>query len=294
MEKTKTGFLGKLSWFFGNKWTKFGFSFVSLGYLYFLGWVAWITFGFYFVLDNAVALFFVYSFINVLFAITMIYTRKKIITQTVTLFMHPMILVMLIYGFGNWFLILPVFVTATVIFFASGANESLKIILGTIYMILFVLAFLAYITFQTMSIPIPHKMNLELREYPSVEIAYTPRPTTENPAPFRLVAYVDPETKENRTANYFVERTDLDISLWNLRLERTFGSTSTGAAIRYGIDFELKWLAPNELLIDGRLLKIDEEGNFIVGDTYAPDDEEITQRPEVTRRIEATAAEPEE
>jgi hypothetical protein len=251
--------------FFSNKWTRLGFSLVSLGYLWFLGWVAWMTFAYNFVFDNGAAVFFLYTFVNVMFAIVMIYTRREILTQFATLILHLFVLVMLIYGFGNWFLILPPFLAAAVVFFASGVNESLKVILGTIYMILFVLAFLAYVTLQNLTIQIPFKMELHLREHPLVEVAYRVELLGDDPPPFRLVAYVDPETKANRTASYYIERTDMDKHMWNLTCERVFGSVRAGALSHERV-VDLKWVAPDMLLFDGRLIEIDSEGQIMTLD----------------------------
>jgi hypothetical protein len=263
--KTGNSFVNKLFSFFSNKWTKFGFSFISLGYLWFLGWVTWLTFAYNFVYDNAAAVFLLFTFINVLFAIVMVYTRKCVITKLSALFMHPFILIMLVYGFGNWFLIMPPFMIAAVIFFASGANESLKIILGTVYMILFVLTFLAYVTLETLTINIPGKMDLHLREYPIVVPSGISSPVNggnNEDAPFRIVAYVDPETMANRRANIHIERTDLDKSLWNITLERI--NTERAGTVNYNRDYELRWISHDTFSLDGRLIEIDSEGKMIV------------------------------
>ncbi|MCL1866453.1 MAG: hypothetical protein FWF82_03490 [Oscillospiraceae bacterium] len=258
------GFLNKLVGFFSNKWTKFGFSFISAGYLWFLGQVAWLTFGFYFVYENAAAVFLMYTFINVMFAVVMIYTRKCVITRIAALFMHPFILIMLVYGFGNWYLILPPFIAATVIFFAGGANESLKIILGTIHMILFVIVFLAYVTLESIAFPIPYKMDLNLRQYPEVGNS---KVLPEEP-PFRIVAYVDPEVKVNPRASFYVEKTDSDVSLWNLTCERVSVEKSEKrtklGTVNYSREFELSWVTQNEIILDGQRIKIDSDGSVSI------------------------------
>ncbi|MCL2071033.1 MAG: hypothetical protein FWH07_02230 [Oscillospiraceae bacterium] len=258
-------FFNKILKFFSNKWTRRGFSLAAAGYVWFLGWVAWLTFAYHFVFDNAATVFLLYTFVNVMFSIAMVYTRREILTKIASLILHLLVLVMLVYGFGNWFLILPPFLAAAVVFFASGVSESLKVILGTIYMILFVLAFLAYVTLQNLTIQIPFKMELHLRETPNVEFAYRDSVLSGNPPPFRLVAYVDPETKANRTASFYIERTDLDISMWNLTCERVFGSVRAGT-LSHEREFELRWVAPDMLLFDGRLIEIDEDGQIITVD----------------------------
>ncbi|MCL2036726.1 MAG: hypothetical protein FWG83_04990 [Oscillospiraceae bacterium] len=264
----------KILAFFSNKWTKFGFSFLSVGYIWFLIWVARLTFGYHFVFeeDKAAAVFLLYTFINVMFAIVMIYTRRNTVTKLAALFMHPFIIVMLIYGFGNWYLMIPPFIAATVIFFASGVDESLKVILGTVYMILFVLAFLAYVTLESLTISIPYKMPLHLR----TEIQADASGLRESPN-FRVVAYVDPETKEKRTAAFYIEPIDSDKQLWNLTCEK-ISHERIGPNVLYERiinpehEFELKWISSNVLSLDGRHFEIDKNGKMVVvdGDEVSP------------------------
>ncbi|MCL2694046.1 MAG: hypothetical protein FWE60_02940, partial [Oscillospiraceae bacterium] len=200
--------------FFKNKWTKLGFSAVSLGYGFFMVWLAWLSFSFYLVPTNAVSLFAFYLLINVLFGTVMIYTRKEIATQITACLLHPCILVMLVFAFGNWFLLVPVFVVSTIVFFAAGSAESLKTVLGTIYLILFVLTVLGYLTLQIFSIN-PFPVNLDLRD---PDYLYSKDGT------YRLVRYIDRENVENRTVSYYVEFTGDDIKLPFLDGERYFNS----------------------------------------------------------------------
>ncbi|MCL1788787.1 MAG: hypothetical protein FWG33_00330 [Oscillospiraceae bacterium] len=270
MERTDGSTFNQILKFFNNKRTKLGFSLVSAGYLWFLGWIAWLTFAYHFVYNNAAVVFLMYTFINVMFSIVMVYTRREIITRIVTLILPIFILVMLIYGFGNWFLILPPFLAAAVVFFASGVSESLKVVLGTIYMLLFVLAFLAYVTLQNLTIQIPFKMELNLRAHPEVEVQYKESELEGKPPPFRLVSYVnlepvDLETKVTRTETFYIEKTDLDKSLWNLKCERVFGSVKAGA-LKHGSEYVLRWVAPDKLWFDGKFIEIDKDGQIITGD----------------------------
>jgi hypothetical protein len=255
--------MNKIFAFFGNKWTKLGFSVISVGYGAFLAWVAWLTFAYYFTYENPAALFLLYVFINVIFGIVMIYTRKQILTQITVGFMHPFILIILFFGFGNWYLILPAFVTATVVFFASGVNESLKIILGTTYMIIFVLAVLGYLTLETLTIKIPLpngnplKMDLYLRS--DDYIVYEKKDG--DAGPYRLVAYIDPETDETRFATYYVETTLRDKKYWFLTCERVFGCSKAGT-VKYRDNLDIRWVDENNLWFDGRFIEIDENGEI--------------------------------
>ncbi|MCL1881416.1 MAG: hypothetical protein FWF76_04490 [Oscillospiraceae bacterium] len=274
-------FFEKLYAFFNNKWTKLGFSFISLGYLSFLLWITWLTFAYNFVYDNAVALFFVYSFINAMFAVAMIYTRRCILTRLSVLVMHPILIIMLIYGFGNWYLILPPLIAATLVFLISGVNESLKIILGTIYMILFVLAILAYITLARLHMTgdVLGKLDLNLRVVPEISMTYEPD-SNDYKQPFRLVAYVDTR-RQNPTVNFFVEQTTLNRELWNFTAQRVHGSVRIGATgyrrgenedIIWEIIGAIEWRSSNELWFDGRMIEFDEYGQIIAGNINIIDD----------------------
>ncbi|MDR0222963.1 MAG: hypothetical protein LBI38_05470 [Oscillospiraceae bacterium] len=284
--------LNKIFAFFGNKWTKLGFSLLSLGYGAFLARVAWLTFAYYFVYENPAALFLLYLFINIIFGIAMIYTRKQILTQIVVGFMHPFILVMLIFGFGNWYLVAPAFVTATVVFFASGVNESLKVILGTTYMIIFFLAVLGYLTLEmlTIRIPVPVDMDFSQRDGNYTEYAKGGGEI----GPYRLVAYVDPETDDNRFATYYIEATGRDKKYPFLVCERVLGCVKAGT-VKYSSNPDIRWVADDKLWFDGRFVEIDANGKIVRNEEFDDDDGEsyvvtaqppMTQTPEMTKTAE--------
>jgi hypothetical protein len=229
--------------FFRNKWTKIGFSALSLGYGFFVIWLAWLVYSFHLVPTNPVSLFSLYLMINVLFGTVMVYTRKEIATQVVACMLHPCILVMLVFAFGNWWLLVPVFIISSVVFFAAGSPESLKTILGTIYLILFVLTVLGYMTLQIFSINIIHATNIELR---SPDYLYSTNST------YRLVKYIDKENVQNRNVNYFIEFAAGDIKLPFLEGERQAGSIlilSQG----YERNPHVEWISDTEVFADGRV-----------------------------------------
>lgn len=237
--------MDKVLSFFGSKWTKLGFSFLSFGYGAFLVFIAWLTFSHYLVPTNPASLFSLYLFINVIFGILMIYTRRQVVTQIVACLLHPCILVMLIFAFGNWFLLVPPFVIATVVFFAAGSGEVLKTVLGTIYLILFVLGVLGYMTLKTFTIKISD-VDLNLR---SPDYLYSPDKA------YRVVKYVDEENKENRMVSYYVEPANEDMHLMFLDCERFYGAVKVHAA-RYQNQPQVKWLNETKLLIDGKVKDI--------------------------------------
>ncbi|MCL1824208.1 MAG: hypothetical protein FWG44_08400 [Oscillospiraceae bacterium] len=266
--------MDKVISFFKNKWTKLGFSALSLGYGFFMIWLAWLSFSFYLVPVNPVSLFSLFLLINVLFGTVMIYTRKEIATKITACILHPCILVMLVFAFGNWFLLIPVFAVSSVVFFASGSSESLKTILGTIYLILFVLTTLGYMTLQIFSIKV-FDIDLELRS-PREDYQYSYDKT------YRLVTYTDKENKENRTISYYVEFTPDDLKLPFLDCER-YANSKKILIQRLSSEPEVYWLVNEDdrnpdlknihkLYVDGKIIDVSVDDPIIEDD----DDDEYT------------------
>jgi hypothetical protein len=167
-------------------------------------------------------------------------------------------------------------------------NESLKVILGTTYMIMFVLAFLAYITLARLTIGIPYKLDLNIRYEPQIRTVYDESLIDpEEGPPFRLVAYVDTE-RQNPTVTFFIESTASDRQMWNMIAHRVFGGKRAGT-IRYMQDGvviwdypgAIEWREPDELLLDGRPIKVDEEGELVAGDSANNASPTITTHPNI-------------
>ncbi|MCL2637320.1 MAG: hypothetical protein FWD48_03020 [Oscillospiraceae bacterium] len=249
--------LNKTLSFFKNKWTKIGFSALSLGYGFFMLWLAWLTFTFHLVPTNTVSLFSLYLLINVLFGTVMIYTRKQVATQITACLLHPCILVMLIFAFGDLYLLIPVFAVATIVFFAAGTPESLKTILGTVYLILFVLTILGYLTLQIFAITSNiFPVNLDLR---SETYIYSSDDS------YRLVMYIDKEDKEHRTVTFHAEFTEGDTHLPFLVGEKYANSTRIYQQ-RLPRDFEIDVVSENMLVIKEFEIDSDTGRRILVGE----------------------------
>lgn len=88
--------------------------------------------------------FLIYTFASLVFLILMLYTRNQPITKLLSVLMLPVVFFMILFNMGIWVLIIPPFIVAIVMFFAAGNNENVKVIMGTIYLLLYVLGLVAY------------------------------------------------------------------------------------------------------------------------------------------------------
>lgn len=74
----------------------------------------------------------------------MLFTRNEFVTKLLGVLMLPLVFFMILFNMGDWILIIPPFVVAIIMFFAAGTNETVKVIMGTIYLLLYVLGIVAY------------------------------------------------------------------------------------------------------------------------------------------------------
>ena len=89
------------------------------------------------------------SVVSVAALVVMIYSRKQLATKLASFVMIPALLPIIIMCLGSWEMIIPLAICAVTIFFASGANEGTKTLLGTLYLLVYILAALAYFIFTS-------------------------------------------------------------------------------------------------------------------------------------------------
>lgn len=210
--------MDKLVAFFKNDWLKRGVALLCWGYTVFVTWVAWLSFGFSFELENATALFVLYLFVNIAALGLMIYTRRQVFTMINCMILPPIVFVIIIFGFGNWYLILPPLVVVVAMFFINTANETLKTVLGTMYLLMYVIGIVGYVAVNLFMGDLTASLvgvKLHLRDSSYEKLSPS--------GDYRIVRYVD-EPGERRTAAYYVESTAEDIEIPFGVCKKVFGS----------------------------------------------------------------------
>lgn len=208
--------MDKLVAFFKNVWFKRGVALLCWGYTVLICWIAWLSFGYVFELENATALFVLYLFVNIAALGLMIYTRKQVITMINCMLLPPIVFVIVIFGFGNWYLILPPLVVVIAMFFINSANETLKTVLGTMYLLMYVIGVVGYIAMNLFMGDLRLTgVKLELRDDSFEKLSPS--------GDYRIVRYID-KPGERRTAAYYVESTEDDIEIPFGICKKVFGS----------------------------------------------------------------------
>ena len=259
-----------------NRWLKLGVSLLSLGLPAFLVMVDWLAFAYYLEPVNKIPLFLLYVLVNFIFAGIMFYTRKQIITRIVVLFTPLLAFVLLIIAFGQWYLIIPPVVVCAFTFLAAGTNETLKTILGTVYLLMFGVGTLVYLTMLHFNLTVQTFLQLSECDISKRSDVYSYSPDNT----YRLVMYVDDAGNERSLTSYYVEKTKDDIELPYLHCYKHLYSqkvlvTMDQSSVVY------KWLRDNELFIDGRPKNIDDMFEQAEELRNKPEEEEEEEAPEI-------------
>lgn len=195
--------MDKVVAFFKNVWLKRGVALICWSYTALLAWIAWLSFAYFFEFENATSLFVLYVFVNVAALGLMIYTRRQVFTMINCMIMPPIVFIIVIFGFGNWYLILPPLCVVVAMFFINAANETLKTVLGTMYLLLYVIGVAGYMAVNMLMGTLTFTgVDLSLRDTGFEKLS----PSGE----YRIVRYIDKPSGDRRTAMYYIEATEDD------------------------------------------------------------------------------------
>ena len=207
--------MDKLTAFFKNVWFRRGVAALCWGYTAFLIWVAWLCFGFHFELENPTPLFVLYLFINIAAFGLLIFTRKQVITQVNAYVLPIVAFLILIFGFGKWFITTPPLVVVIAFFFINRSNETLKTVLGTMYLLMYVIGTVGFIamrmfmgnitfTLDENGSPSISELDLSLRD-PEYEVL-------SDSGDYRVVRYIS-KTGDRQMVSYYVEDAREDVKI---------------------------------------------------------------------------------
>lgn len=276
----------KLLKFLKNKWFLLGISFLSFIYVFILGDIVIRTFDSYLEIENFSAMMVMYVFVNFIFGVLMFFTRKQIPTIITALIIPVESLVLMIVGFGQWYIIIPPVILSAVIFLSCGVGESCKTVMGTLLLIMFVAGGLAYsvmssyfgISLRFVATDMFTDQDQDL-DYSTRNLNYL---VTED-GRYRLVHY-DEKKDERTVTSYYVEEAFKDKEVPFVIFRRTFGCRRV-LVTAYERDVNPHWIGNDKLSIDGKVLTIEE--------IFTPkiDEEEETTSGEETKDPSNTAAE---
>lgn len=234
--------MDKLIAFFKNIWFRRGVAIAGCGYTLFMVWVAYLSFGYYFEIEKPAPLFVLYLFVNLCAMELFILSRKQVITQVNSYVLPPIVFAILIFSFGNWYISVPPIVVMAVLFFVNSSNETLKTVLGTMYLLMFVIGVVGYIAIQIFMGSITFA-GVELSKR---DTTYEKLSKSED---YRIVRYFD-TNGDRELQRYFVESTKDDIKIPMGICKKVYGCKSILTASYTGTPADLvEW---SVITVDGK------------------------------------------
>lgn len=133
--------------FLSNIWVKRSISVFCLVYTAVIALLTYSTFLYDLEFKSGMetAFFVIYTLASVVFLVLMLFTRKQKLTSLISLLLPLIVFLLILFNIGDWVLIIPPFIVAVVMFFASYNRETTKVVLGTIYLLVYVLGIVLYI-----------------------------------------------------------------------------------------------------------------------------------------------------
>lgn len=92
----------------------------------------------------AAAFFTVYFIISALFLVFLLYSKDVLLTRINGMLMLPIVFFLVLFNMGNVIIFVPPLIVAIVMFFYCRVPEKLKILLGTIYLMMYIIGIFAY------------------------------------------------------------------------------------------------------------------------------------------------------
>ena len=126
-----------------NIWWRRFCSFLGICYCALMCWFSYLSIFYKLSIPNKPLLCIFLCIVSFLALSAMLYSRFQILTRITGILLLPAIFPMILLCFGEWELILPITITALLIFFLSGAGETVKTIFGVLFLLLYILGSLA-------------------------------------------------------------------------------------------------------------------------------------------------------
>ncbi|SFC94510.1 hypothetical protein [Ruminococcus albus] len=133
-----------------NIWVKRAVGVFNLVYFAVIGLLTFATFLYdlEFTEGQEQSFFTVYVAASVIFLLLMIYSREVMVTKIISVVMPFIVFLLLLFNMYDWILVIPPLVMGIVMFFVAGTHETVKVVMGTIYLLIYVLGLVAFFVFK--------------------------------------------------------------------------------------------------------------------------------------------------
>lgn len=136
--------------FLTNKFVLFGISCFNILYLVLIGAITGWTFLYQLDFTNEKSFYAFYIILSIIFFFLMLYTRKQFITRFVSMVIPLVVFGLTVINLNTPLLFIPPLVVSLLMFFICKAGDTAKVILGSLYLLLFVVGIVGYTIVSTL------------------------------------------------------------------------------------------------------------------------------------------------
>lgn len=133
-----------------NKWFQFFVSVFNIVYLLLIGTLTVWTFLYNIKFNNEAAFYTLYISLSVIFCVTMFISRQQFITRVLSLLILLPTFALVIFNLENPIIYIPCFVVGVFMFFACSANANAKVVMGTIYLLMYIVGIIGFMLIYTL------------------------------------------------------------------------------------------------------------------------------------------------
>lgn len=153
-------------------WWRRALSLIGAGYFALMCWFSYLAVFYEYSISNKGMFCVALSGVSLAALAAMLYSRFQVLTRIAGILLLPAVLPIILLRFGEWELIIPIAVTALLIFFLCGAGETAKTVFGVLFLLLYVLGSLAYFMLISLFTPTTTQTILEQGVSPSNNYRY--------------------------------------------------------------------------------------------------------------------------
>lgn len=231
-----------------NKFLQLGVSFLCFAYLALIGILAYWTFLYEIQFKSERAFDIIYIAVSIFFLILMFYSRKQFPTRLISMLLLFPVFLLIIFNFSRPMIFIPPLVVGLVLFFACSAGESTKVIMGTIYILLYVVGLVVFMIASTLfgGSSIETKLNAStspdiLSQYDAAKIDNLNSQSVSPDGKYRYYI-VDVQDNSRGQVMIIVEPNDLDREYRYFTLVEVGYSQRVAIHTARGVTPDIKWV----------------------------------------------------
>ena len=133
-----------------NKYVRFGISCFSVLYLILIAALAVWSFLYEIVFTSPAAFYTFYIILSAIFGVLMFLTKNQVVTRIISMVILLPTFFLLLFNTGEPLLFVPPLVVGVIMFFACGSSDTAKVLLGSLYILMFVMGIAGYTIISTL------------------------------------------------------------------------------------------------------------------------------------------------